>query len=420
MHYPSDWLALLGRQSLTLSLGVVMLLALRRPMLRAFGPGLRYAAWSLVPLLMLATALPTSAPARVLKAEVVARFEPLSIAAPAAAPTQAWWQLLLAAVWAVGALAVLLRLLQLQRRYQRDLTPHDGGWQSPAGSGPALVGLLRPRLALPADFEQRFDAKQQALVLAHEDVHRARRDNHWNALAALLCVLHWFNPLAWLALRCMRADQELACDAAVIARHPGSEAAYGRALLLAQGAMPAGLPWAGWQSPHPLVERMHMLKRSPPSTGRRAFGLLLFASLTLAGASAVQAVGADDPAAPRYELKLDLSYTAVNGDTRTNYRTQPVVHATEGRAVTVMLNGTPDKPSAEQIAVTITARGLEQGQVELRTEVKKGHPLVTVSRPRVITANGVKALIEQGTNGPGVNEQLSLAMTPTLLPTLQR
>ena len=37
--------------------------------------------------------------------------------------------------------------------------------------GPALVGVLRPRLVLPADFETRFDARERALILAHEEVY---------------------------------------------------------------------------------------------------------------------------------------------------------------------------------------------------------------------------------------------------------
>jgi beta-lactamase regulating signal transducer with metallopeptidase domain len=417
MPDPSSWLALLSRQSLALSLGVALLLLLRRPLLRQFGPGLRYAAWALVPLLMLAAALPTSAPALVLKAEVIARLEPLRATAAATSAPSTLWPQLLAGLWAAGALAVLLRLVHLQRRYQRDLTPRDGRWQLPGGSGPALVGLLRPRVALPADFEQRFDAKQRELVLAHEDVHRARRDNHWNALGALLCVLHWFNPLAWLALRCMRADQELACDSAVMARYPGSEAAYGRALLLAQGAMPAGLPWAGWQSPHPLVERMDMLKLTPHHRGRRALGLALLAGLSLAGAGAVQALNADAPAdMPDIELKLDLSYQT-GKDT---YRTQPTLRVAAGKRATVMLNGSPDKPTPGQLVIDIEARDLGDDKIELRAEVKKGLPLATVSRPRLITKNGVKALIEQGRSDPAVTEHLSLAITPTLLVAQQR
>lgn len=417
---PTFWLALLGRQTLALSLGVMLLLLLRRPLLQHFGPGLRYAAWGLLPLLMLAAALPASPPAIALRAEVVTRLEPLRAAAPVAPalPQRPDRSLMLAGLWATGALAGLLRLAQLQRRYQRGLHLRGGRWQSPAGSGPALVGLLKPRLALPADFEQRFDARQRELVLAHEEVHRARLDNHWNALGALICLLHWFNPLAWLALRRMRADQELSCDAAVMARHPGSEAAYGRALLLAQGPIPAGLPWAGWQSPHPLIERIHMLKLSPRGRGRRALGLALLAGLTLAGAGAVQALSAEPIAAaavPDIELKLELSYESGSGSDRKTQHAKPTLRVPVGQRATVMLNGSPDQPTSEQIAIDIEAQDLGDGRIQLQAELKRGNPLATVSRPRLITRNGVKAVIEQGRDDPAVTEHLSLAITPTLL-----
>ena len=417
MPDPSSWLALLGRQSLALSAGVTLLLLLRGPLLRHFGPGLRYVAWGLLPLLMLAAMLPASPPALALKAEMALRIEPLLGAAPlrpaAVAPG---WPLLLAGLWGAGALAGLVHLAHLQRRYQRGLSRRGDRWQSPAGSGPALVGLLKPRVALPADFEQRFDSRQRELVLAHEAVHRARGDNHWNALAALICVLHWFNPLAWLALRRMRADQELSCDATVVARHPGCEAAYSRALLLAQGPMPADLPWAGWQSPHPLVERIHMLKRSPFGRGRRALGLSMLAGLALLATGAVQALNADKPAAvPNVELKLELSYQTGDASDRKTLTSKPTLRVAMGQRATVMLNGSPGHPSLDQIAIDIEAQDLGDGRIQLQAEIKKGDPLTTVSRPRLITRDGVKALIEQGRDDPSVTEHLSLAITPTVL-----
>lgn len=414
----SAWLALLGRQSLALSGAVAVLLLLRRPLLRHFGPGLRYAAWFLVPLALLAAALPASSPAIALKAEVAARVEPLlggTPRLPMVASTG--WPLWLLALWAAGALAGLLYLAQAQRRYQRGLIRHGNRWQAPAGSGPALVGLLNPLIALPADFEQRFDVRQRELVLAHEEIHRARLDNHWNALAALICVLHWFNPLAWLALRHMRADQELACDAAVMASHPGSEAAYGRALLLAQGRLPAGLPWAGWQSPHPLVERIHMLKLPPLGRGRHRFGLMSLAGLALLATGAVQALNADNKpaAAPDVELKMELSYQVGDASNRKTLTSKPTLRVAMGQRAMVMLNGSPGEPTLEQIAIDIEALDLGGGKIELRTEIKKGNPLTTVSKPRLVTLNGVKALIEQGREDPNGAEHLSLAITPTVL-----
>ena len=82
--------------------------------------------------------------------------------------------------------------------------------------------------------------------------------------------MFWFNPLVHLAAARFRFDQELACDAAVIARHPDSRRRYGAAMLKTQRAE-FGLPMGcHWQSSHPLKERVAMLKQAPPSRPTRA------------------------------------------------------------------------------------------------------------------------------------------------------
>lgn len=165
-----------------------------------------------------------------------------------------------------------------------------------------------------------------------------------------------------------------------------------------------------------------MLKLTPPGRGRRNLGLALLASLALAGAGAVQALSADapPPAGPTVELKMDLSYATGSGDSRNTYRTQPTLRVSLGQKATVMLNGSPGEPQPEQIAIDIEAQDLGDGRIKLLAELKRGNPLTTVSRPRLITRNGVKALIEQGRDDPTVTEHLSLAITPTLLPAAPR
>lgn len=78
---------------------------------------------------------------------------------------------------------------------------------------PALAGLVRPRLLLPAGLPSRFTSEELRHVLLHELAHLKRRDIALNWLATALQVLHWFNPAVWVAFRRMRADRELAADA---------------------------------------------------------------------------------------------------------------------------------------------------------------------------------------------------------------
>jgi hypothetical protein len=63
-------------------------------------------------------------------------------------------------------------------------------------------------------------------------VHVKRRDVLLNWLLIGVQALHWFNPAVWLALRRLRADRELVCDAAVLALlKPAERHAYGSTLI---------------------------------------------------------------------------------------------------------------------------------------------------------------------------------------------
>jgi TonB family protein len=194
------------------------------------------------------------------------------------------------------ALAGALFVLQ-QRRFVARL-----GRLSAAGEGiaiaqtnagcPALIGAWRPRIVLPADFEQRYSAAERELILAHERTHRRRGDVQANGLAALLRSAFWFNPLVHFAASRFRFDQELACDANVIARFPEARRTYADAMLktqLAGAGLPVGCYWQSSQ-PHPLTERIAMLKQSSPGRTRIAFGTGLAALLALAGSYAAWAV----------------------------------------------------------------------------------------------------------------------------------
>lgn len=113
---------------------------------------------------------------------------------------------------------------------------------SAAVNGPIAGGLKRRTVFLPLDFARRFDAQERRLALAHEFMHHRRGDILANLVAALVLSLHWFNPIAHYAYRLFRADQELACDADVLAaKGRGCRMAYGRVLLKAGGGMPTAL-----------------------------------------------------------------------------------------------------------------------------------------------------------------------------------
>ncbi len=271
--------------ALTSSVAIVLVLLLRRPFRKAFGAQVAYALWGLVPMAVLATLLP-SASEEGMRAPLANVLVLPTVSAAAAVPVQGAfdWGSVLLALWLAGAVLTAIWLWQAQRTFRRglgQLLPHGGVLRAQSRSAglPATMGLWRPQIVLPADFETRFEADQRVLVLAHERRHIARLDPWSNALAALLRCLFWCNPLFLLAERAFRHDQELACDADVIASQPQLRRRYGDALLTTQLTLQTAPLGCHLGFGHPLKERIAMLCNASPSATRRLSGTILVSLL---------------------------------------------------------------------------------------------------------------------------------------------
>lgn len=98
---------------------------------------------------------------------------------------------------------------------------------------PCLYGLWKPRIYFPEDVSTIADSNQLTHILMHELIHYKRKDLWFNSLWALSVGMHWYNPLVWLSVRKMKADQEVACDARVLETLGEREALpYGKTLLM--------------------------------------------------------------------------------------------------------------------------------------------------------------------------------------------
>jgi beta-lactamase regulating signal transducer with metallopeptidase domain len=82
-------------------------------------------------------------------------------------------------------------------------------------ASPCTWGVLRPILLLPSAGNAWPESARYA-ALVHELAHIQRRDALSTLISRLACVLHWYNPLVWLAARHVRSLQERACDDAVL------------------------------------------------------------------------------------------------------------------------------------------------------------------------------------------------------------
>lgn len=150
-------------------------------------------------------------------------------------------------VWIFGVAGMLvyslISYLSLREKLQIVVPLRDNIYTADDIGSPFVVGLLRPRIYLPCNLNE----KEQEYIILHEQFHIKRLDHIFKAVAFLALTVHWFNPLVWLAFILASKDMEMSCDEAVIGKM-GSDirADYSASLLaLATGRrIIAGTPLA--------------------------------------------------------------------------------------------------------------------------------------------------------------------------------
>jgi bla regulator protein blaR1 len=271
---------------------MALVLLVREPVRRQFGPAAAYGLWLIPTLRLMMPPLTTTIE------RAVPGVHPLSLLLPQPASPSIMpavdssliqqfggWENLALSGWLIGAVIMLLGGL-LVYRWQRREVLRDSVQMTRAGNirivrsaavrGPIAFGMFDRVIALPIDFEDRYEAQERRLALDHELAHHRSGDLLVSQFAYALLCLQWFNPLAWMSHSAFRFDQEAACDARVLARvnceHRGAyaraiaKAASGRALLFA-GAL---------DRPRTLHRRLASMLATP-SRGRRVAGKTLIA-----------------------------------------------------------------------------------------------------------------------------------------------
>jgi beta-lactamase regulating signal transducer with metallopeptidase domain/HEAT repeat protein len=151
---------------------------------------------------------------------------------------------------AVALLPIVIGLLALRRLARNAMPVTTGPWQrtfnelglrrrvrlrqSSRCAVPMTWGTLRPIILVPTDSRQSqagadpelvegaapghssWTPDRRRAVLLHELAHVQRLDWLTHLLARVACAIHWFNPLAWYALRRLRIERERACDDMVL------------------------------------------------------------------------------------------------------------------------------------------------------------------------------------------------------------
>jgi beta-lactamase regulating signal transducer with metallopeptidase domain len=262
----TEILVLVARLNLVGGVAILLVLALRPFARRWFGASQAYRLWSIVPVALVAALMPPTE-----------TWGPVGPVEHAAVGAGGWLGAgghldAVLAVWGAGA---LLATLLTAWRYARFMAQARSG-----RAGPAIVGVLTPKLVTPADFGHRYTPEERRLVRAHERAHMDREDARYNALVLALQCLNWFNPLIHIAARAMRFDQELACDATVIHRLPTDRRRYAEALLRshAEAAPVLGCSWSG-AGARLLMTRLTTLMGRRQAEARLELGDILMAVL---------------------------------------------------------------------------------------------------------------------------------------------
>ena len=119
-------------------------------------------------------------------------------------------------IWIFGMIALALYTAisywRLRRKVDTAVRYKDNIFQSENVSFPFVLGIIKPRIYLPF----KMNGQYLEYVVAHEQAHICRKDHWWKPLGFLLLMIHWFNPLMWLAYVLLCRDIELACDERVI------------------------------------------------------------------------------------------------------------------------------------------------------------------------------------------------------------
>ena len=309
-------------------------LVLRRPVAKHFGAQMAYMLWAVplarlfMPPLTQTIEVPVSEPLN----DAGAMAVPVGgMTSPAdAMPEDAFshgllmdadWFSIGVTVWLCGAAIFLIAQLSSYLQNRRELLDDavqvaqidDIRVMEIAGiSGPFAFGLWRRYIALPIGFAQTYNPMERELALAHERSHHRAGDLWANFAALAMLSLHWFNPVAWMAWRAFRFDQEAACDARVLRQRSAAErTAYAHAI--AKAATGQTLAFASPLNPkEKIVERLTMMKRKDASRTRKWLGAAMICTglattmaMTATVSYAIQPVMSPDiPEAPEAPAAL--------------------------------------------------------------------------------------------------------------------
>ncbi len=302
----AEFLSNISQASIGTSISILLILFMRKWLRKTFGARIAYLFWLIVPLAMIASILPAEYVTvsndfyytKNINAAQSLNALPKSlngVISPAHQAVDGFSidQETVLIFWVLGVVVSfgILILRQYLFLMRQKLLKRARRIQSVEGNtfGPAVIGVLKPRVILPKDFVNRYNKLERSLIIAHEKAHIRGGDLQVNAFVQVIKCLNWFNPLVYYGQTIFRIDQELACDERVMAVHSQHRRAYAETLLKSQLLIeeaPIGCSWLP-KHIHPLRSRVESLSGPAISAKRRVLGVML--SLAMMSVTSVSA-----------------------------------------------------------------------------------------------------------------------------------
>ena len=244
----------------------------------------------------------------------------------------------LTAVWAVGAMLLLARLvsgLRVVASIWRELIPFadlPGAvgdrlrrtlgvkalppiMLSRRVGGPATIGLRRPVVALPAEMAAAMTAGELHDALAHECAHALRHDGRIALVQQIAAAIYWLHPLVHVLNRHLARAREETCDNVVLS---GTTAAdYARTLLSLSQTMHAARGRIAvvqmfdkrWRLAHRVEGLLNTRRIVMTRINRRAVALVAVMALVFGTAMAAISTADDENKGAEKNPKTELNET---------------------------------------------------------------------------------------------------------------
>ncbi|HEY6159113.1 MAG TPA: M56 family metallopeptidase [Gemmatimonadales bacterium] len=303
---------------------------------------------------------------------------PFSLGDLDAALTWAWG--LSAGAVALALLGAGLRLAAWRRRWR--VTTLDGRTVLVSDNvGPAVVGVWRPQVVLPA-WSLELRSGERRLMLLHEDEHVRARDPWLRAAGAALLALAPWNPALWWQVRRLRLAVEMDCDARVLAR--GGDTPEYAELLLRVGERRARLPLGAAALGEPVSFLGRRIRRLVTDLPRWRWAGATAAGCIAAAAVAV-ACEAPRPVGLRQETRAgELVYSVFSADAPVSrVRTRAFAESTTVATMQAITQHYPEllrEPTGPRVEVWFVADSRNR---VVRTLKRPGPDVITVGIPGI-------------------------------------